>query len=169
MALIVEDGTGLANAESFASVAEADAYHAKRGNAAWAALTEQVKEQLLIKATDYVENTFAASWTGVSLGLTQALSWPRRYAPIAGYVNTFYSGVPKALKEATIELALIANSTPLMPTTTERGKKRVKLGSMEVEYDGEAPTAPNFIIATGKLKALLGVVGSGPMVRLLRS
>ena len=168
MALIVEDGNGLANAESFASVAEADEHHAKRGNAAWAALTVEVKEQLLIKATDYVENVFGQAWIGTSSTISQALSWPRYRAPVPGS-SRYYLGVPKALKEATIELALMASVTPLMPTMQTRGKKRVKLGSMEVEYDGNGPMAPSFLAATGKLKALLGVSGSGVMARLSRA
>ena len=47
MTLIVEDGTGLANAESYVSVADATTYHANIGNTAWAAITsDATKEQL---------------------------------------------------------------------------------------------------------------------------
>lgn len=35
MSLIVEDGTGLPDAESYASVAFADAYFTARNNSAW--------------------------------------------------------------------------------------------------------------------------------------
>ena len=38
MALIVEDGTGLANAESYVSVADATTYHTNYGNTAWTAI-----------------------------------------------------------------------------------------------------------------------------------
>ena len=43
MSLIVEDGTGLAGAESYVSVTDADTYHDKRGNTAWATLTTAQK------------------------------------------------------------------------------------------------------------------------------
>ena len=50
--MVVEDGTGLSNADSFVSVAYADTYFSTRGVSAWASLTN--KEALLIKATDYI-------------------------------------------------------------------------------------------------------------------
>ena len=52
MSLVVEDGTGKADAESYISVADADTYHSNRGNTDWAALTTTEKEQLLRGATD---------------------------------------------------------------------------------------------------------------------
>mgnify|MGYP000257303279 FL=1 len=51
MPLIVEDGTLPAGANSFASVADADAYHAARLTAAWTdELAEAQKEAALIRA-----------------------------------------------------------------------------------------------------------------------
>jgi hypothetical protein len=44
MTLIVETGQGLPDAESFISVADADTYFTARGNAVWAALTDDAKE-----------------------------------------------------------------------------------------------------------------------------
>lgn len=42
--LIVEDGTGIANADSYVSVAEADAYHVAFGNDLWAAIDPTKKK-----------------------------------------------------------------------------------------------------------------------------
>ena len=53
MTLVIEDGTGKSNAESYISVADADTYHSNRGNTDWAALTTAEKERLLRIATDY--------------------------------------------------------------------------------------------------------------------
>jgi hypothetical protein len=44
MALIVEDGTGLANAESYVSVADATTYHANIGNTAWAVYRQSLRD-----------------------------------------------------------------------------------------------------------------------------
>ena len=52
--LIVEDGTGLSNADSYASLAEANLYHANHGNVDWSDIDATTKEQLLRKATDYM-------------------------------------------------------------------------------------------------------------------
>lgn len=44
MALEVEDGSGKANADSYISVADADAYFAARGITLWATMQEVEKE-----------------------------------------------------------------------------------------------------------------------------
>lgn len=162
MALIVEDGSGVTGAESLASVAFADAYHAARGNAAWAAVaSEEVKEQLLRKATDYIVNMYAGSWSGVEVVAGQAMPFPR-------YVASSNIGVPLSVKQATAELALIAKTTPLMPNIT-RGKKRVKVGPLEVEYDGNAATSTRFVAASLRLAPFLSGMATGAMVKLVRS
>ena len=51
MSLIVEDGTGMETAESYASVAQADARLAALGMTNWATLTTTEKEQALRRAT----------------------------------------------------------------------------------------------------------------------
>jgi hypothetical protein len=81
MALVVEDGTARADAESYCSVAAADTYHANRGNTVWAALTQTVKEQCLRKATDYMV-VYRNAWDGYRKTTTQALDWPRFMVPI---------------------------------------------------------------------------------------
>ena len=49
MSLIVEDGTGIENANSFVDVVYADDYFSTRGVADWALLTQEQKEVFLIK------------------------------------------------------------------------------------------------------------------------
>ena len=43
--MIVENGTGLPNADSYVSVEFADSYFSARGVSAWVALTQTQKEQ----------------------------------------------------------------------------------------------------------------------------
>lgn len=161
MALIVEDGSGVADAESLASVAFADAYHEARGNGAWAALTTEVKEQLLRKATDYIVGTYFNAWSGALVNANQALPFPR----IVGGSNV---GVPLSIKQGTAELALIARSTSLTPVV-KRGKKKVKVGPLEVEYDGNAPTATLFTAVSLRFGPWLNAPGNSAMVRLIRT
>ncbi len=122
MALVVEDGTGLTNADSYIDVAFADEYFVKRGITEWAGLTN--REQLIIRAMDYIENNY--TYQGTKLLSTQSLQFPRL---ING--ETVY---PIALKNAVCELALKANSGDLLQDT---GKTtiREKVGTLEVEYD----------------------------------
>jgi hypothetical protein len=148
VALVVEDGTGLANAESYASVAEADAYHADRGNAAWAALATAVKEQALRKATEYMSQAYRIRWAGFRVKATQALDWPRAWVPLidtpspygpwANYVPN--NVVPVEAKRACMEYALVA-SAGAITTALARATLREKIGDIEVEYD---PTSPEY-------------------------
>lgn len=162
MALIVEDGTGVTGAESLASVEFADAYHAARGNAGWASVAStEIKEQLLRKATDYIVNVYASAWAGNPVKSNQAMPFPR-------YVAGSNIGLPLSIQQATAELALIVKTTPLMPSIT-RGKKRVKVGPLEVEYDGNAANATKFVAASLRIAPFLSGMATGAMVKLVRS
>ncbi len=132
--------------DSAISVADADAYHSKRGNTAWAALNEAAKEILLVKAADYIRVTYASVWSPiVSTSLT----------------------APLAMMKANAELALSASSAPLIPTAT-RGKKRVKVGPLEVEYDDASTVKTQFVYASRLLTPLLGNTASRAMAKLVR-
>lgn len=162
MALIVEDGTGVIGAESLASVQFADTYHAARGNAGWASVAStEVKEQLLRKATDYAVAMYAGAWNGTPVKADQAMPFPR-------YIAGANVGLPLSIQQAIAELALIAKTTPLMPNVT-RGKKRVKVGPLEVEYDGNAATSTKFVAASLRFGPWLSGVATGAMVKLIRS
>lgn len=138
MSLIVENGTGMATAESYISVADADTYHSNLGNATWAALTTTVKEQLLRKATNYMVQTYRSAWAGIRKNDTQSLDFPRYLVPKYdnGAMYSYYdeNSVPKEVKDACCEFALKANTSSLAPDL-DRLTKREKLGTLEVEYD----------------------------------
>lgn len=135
MALVTEDGTGLSTAESFVSVEDATAYHAARGNSAWAALaSDTVREQLLRKASDYMEAAYRLKWAGRRVSVDQGLSWPRYDVPMRD-TGSYYDSdaVPAAVANACAELALRAASADLAPDVG-RLKKRVKVDVIETEY-----------------------------------
>jgi hypothetical protein len=140
--LIVESGAGLADAESYISVADADTYHTARGNeATWTDLDVTVKEQLLRTATDYMVQQYRMRWAGSRIGITQRLDWPRYDVPIkdapTGYGSFAavypYDAVPVEVANACAELALKAASGPLAPDLTPP-VTREKVGPIEVEY-----------------------------------
>ena len=122
MALVLEDGTGLTNSESYVDVDYVDAYFLKRGINEWASLTN--REQLIIRAMDYIENNY--TYQGTKLVSTQSLQFPRL---ING--ETVY---PIALKNAVCELALKSNEEDLL-ADTDKTTIREKVGALEVEYD----------------------------------
>lgn len=109
MAFVVEDGTGIANANSYASVTEADSYFSDRGFTTWTG-TNAEKQGWLIQATDYIDSRFYARFKGsVEFPDTpQALQFPR--IGITGF-----TGIPLTLKRAAFEYALRAKASPLAP------------------------------------------------------
>lgn len=175
MTLIVEDGTGLSTAESYISVADATAYHAARGNAAWAALaSDTVREQLLRKATEYMVGVYRARWAGYRYSITQALDWPRAYVPIPdvtwGYrknaATVPVDEVPTAVKNACAELALRASAADLQEDL-EQGVIREKVGPLEVEYDKASPQRKRYAMVDAMLSAYFKTAGDAvPMVRV---
>ena len=117
MALVVEDGSGLSTAESYASVSEADAYHTTNGNSGWTGATS-VKEQALRNATRYLESKYGPRFFGVKKTREQALIWPMDDASdIFGHLIE-NDVVPTELKNALFEAALVSLSTDLLAAVT---------------------------------------------------
>jgi hypothetical protein len=63
MTIIVEDGSGIIGANSYASVAYADSYFTLRGITTWTG-ANSLKEAALIKATDYIDLRFRRRFIG---------------------------------------------------------------------------------------------------------
>lgn len=105
MSIIVEDGTGLPNANAYIDVGYADAYFATRGNAEWAVLETEAKEHAIVNATDYIDLRWGHVLVGKKATTTQALEFPRN----------LWSGIPQGIKRACSEYAVRASSGPLMP------------------------------------------------------
>ena len=122
MAFLVEDGTGLAAANSFCDVATADAYFTDRNTvsnpnaAAWLALDNADKQALLIAATDYINVRFNGKFKGqpVNPGV-QALEWARFLDPCN---HDLPQPLPVCLQKATCEYAIRAKAGPLAPDPT---------------------------------------------------
>jgi hypothetical protein len=166
MALVTEDGTGLANAESYISVADATTRHSAFGNAAWAALaSDTVREQYLRQATAYMVQAYRERWTGYRLTETQALDWPRFDVCVDGYpVAT--DEVPADVANACADLALKAASDTLAPDL-ERAVVRKKIGPLETEYSPHSPQAKRYRAIDMALAPYLK--GSSAMAMLVRA
>ncbi len=176
MALVVEDGTGLANAESYISEADADTYiteHLRDGNTyrtAWVAASSANKEIALRQATDWLDITFAQSWQGQRVNETQALAWPR-------YGVVDYDGfaidsdvVPVSIQEACAEMAARGVGEDLFADISSPSgavkRKRSKVGPLETEteYAGSAEQAKAYTKAAQMIAELLtGGGGTGQL------
>jgi hypothetical protein len=165
MALVVEDGTGLANAESYASVADADTRLAARGFALWDTMSEAEKEQALRRSTDYMVQVYRNRWAGTRVTTTQALDWPRIDVPrldVAGSYSEYPSDeLPAEIVWACIDLAYKGAGGPLTPSALGRKTVREKVDVIEVEYDKNAPQYPIYKDIDDALRMFLKSLGSG--------
>ena len=171
MAFTVEDGTGVAGANAYISVAYADEYHAERGNAGWTG-DDALKQQAIVRATDYIETRWGDRYRGriqyrdplQSLGFPRLDIWDRNGLAI--------TGIPDLLKRATAEYALRALTEELMPdpdyvpATGFVSGVREKVGPIETEttyqqpFSNRAPLMRAWPEADRLIKLLLGRVGA---------
>lgn len=109
MALVIENGSIVAGANSFTTDAELVAYASDRGKTIPA--TEAARDILQILAVDYLTGR-ESQLQGTRTDDTQDLIYPRENVfirDIALGANT----IPKELKNAQMEAAIAANSQPL--------------------------------------------------------
>lgn len=165
MAIIVEDGTGLPNAESYISLLEADDYHADRGNSDWINLTGEKKEIALRKATDYLIQEYRNRWKGQRSFLGQALDWPRSGVAIDEGFNVDYNVIPKDVKNACAELGLRASIQALVK---DQGQRVVSesVGPIRVVYDRYSPVQTRYMQISKMLSPYLN--GNSSMIKLGR-
>lgn len=164
MTLIAEDGTGIVGAESYASVAQIDAYWNARTHkteaATWTAATTAKKEGAAREATDFLDAQYGPYYRGARAGYLQGLLWPRTGTEDgAGYA---LPDLPPMLTAAVAELAVRALSGALMPDASIDGTIKSysettgPLSETTVYADGAA-AAPRY----GFLQGLMSAVCDG--------
>lgn len=173
MTIVVEDGTGLSTAESYASVADANTYFAKRLNAAWDELDDiDDKEPALIKATDFMERVYGQKWIGTRTSETQALSFPREGVKRVGGWNYYDNDeIPREVKVACMELALKVSSEPLAADlTADDFIEAVTIGPISINYKESSPAVKIYREINDLLAPLFGgIASSGMAVKVIRT
>lgn len=155
--LIVETGSGASDSQSYASVADADVYHAARGRTLWATMSETERENALIRATDYMGQTYRARWKGCRVNSTQALDWPRYGVSVDNFAVAS-NVVPAEVTKACMELALIAAAGDLLAPQGPQVKSE-KVGPLEVVYADGARQATRYPAVEGILQPLFKAGG----------
>lgn len=167
MALIVEDGSIVPGAESYATVAYADDYFTKRGNAVWAALaSEPLKEVALRQATDYMIVVYRDMWQGQRVAAEQVLDWPRYNVYRDGLYIVPSDIVPDEVQRACCELAVRATTGELLQDQTS-SIVREKVGPIETQYAAGQNTQTAYTFVNNLLAPFLsgGGAGQGRLVR----
>lgn len=165
MAIIVEDGSGVANANSYVSVADAKVWLTARG-LAFTSNDDTVIGTLLIKAMDLLES-FRARFKGAKTSSTQSLQWPR-YNVYIDNVEVDDDVIPVELVSAQVQLAYEAQTVELQPTGTGQEILKEKVGPIETEYaeSGSSVTRPQLTKAMTFLEPLLV---NGATIRVIRA
>ena len=134
ISIITIDGVDF---ESYASVAEADAYLiADISNTTWTFKDGDTKGQALVSATRIL-NTL--SWCGAKTVSTQTNAFPRTGLTDKDGVALSTTDIPLAINHATTLLAGALAKTPnIADNKTSSDKKRVKAGPVEVEFYADA-------------------------------
>lgn len=158
--IVVEDGTGVANANSYVSVEDAREYAANRG-------TELPSDDdelaaMLIRASDYLEAQ-ACRFQGRRTSSAQALEWPRTGVVI--HCDAVPPNViPKSLIAAQVQLAMAINAGfDLQPNISPQDYvTREKVGPIETEYADPVAVGimPTFTAANALLAPLFGECAS---------
>lgn len=169
---------GAANADSYASLVEANAYFTARGINAWTG-TDIVKEQALRRATTYLDNQYRDKWRGIRYEQAQNLAWPR----VNGYRSTSggmieplydvdgfeiaYDAIPAQVRNATCEAALLVIGGVTLEPRLERGGQIKSLDKSvgplrkAVVYMDGAPVVDQITVIQGLLRGLVtGTPGS---------
>ena len=156
MALVIEDGTEVTNADSYTTDAEFVAYAALRGYTIPA--TEALRDVLQIKAMDYLAS-LEESFKGYRVTNTQSLSYPRANVSLYGYLLASDS-IPKELKNAQMELAYQANTNELLISESSGSSSGGALTSFSVDgvYSETYATGTSVgtTVSFGKADAYLG-------------
>lgn len=170
--IVVEDGTGLANSNSYISLSDAQAYFAARlWSSGFTGATTDNQSLAILTATKVIDQL--VKFYGFKKTDAQALQWPRYRVPDPDIGGNFGYGVgvppisgpwiadnviPKKLKDCVCELAIVLLKSDRTAEPGQRGINKVSLGkgAISTEFDPlRAPMPiPDFI------KAILSVYGS---------
>lgn len=135
MALVLEDGTGIIDANSYATVQEFKDYHNDRGNDV-SEFSDSDIARLLVRATDYVDQRWGMAFKGYKQFTCNTLSFPRK--ALVDKAGNTVEGVPEKLKQAVFIYALQAGDKDLFvdPELTVRSgitMERQRVGPIETE------------------------------------
>lgn len=163
--LVLEDGSGVAGANTYALTATIDAYHSNLGNSDWTG-TDDEKSTANLRAMRHLESL---DYNGTKDEQTNPLEWPRSGAYDRNGFLIDNDVIPQGVINALCEAALIELTSPgaLRPSTSTAGQvKRQKVDVIETEYFEAYSQTVSYDTITNELVGLVG--GSGSTVKLTR-
>jgi hypothetical protein len=138
VALIVEGGTGLPEANAYIDVAYVDTYFLGERFAKWETLEQGEQERLIIGATVYIDIAF--DWYGNRKTPEQGLSWPRSGVSFDGFP---VDGVPVRVKKAAAETVwLLIEGEELFSTESDTEIASEQVDIIKVSYRDPGKNEP---------------------------
>lgn len=172
--LIIEDGSVVANANSYVDTIYAGTYFTNRGRTDWATVINQ--ENLLLQGADAITRLFRYRFAGYRYLNAQTMDWPRLWVPIldvAGgfgpYPNYIATNViPDVVKQAQCEIArkISINGDFIQDVDVRVASEDV--GSIKVTYDLNSPAYKVYREIGMILSSVLDQQSSSGVSRVLR-
>jgi hypothetical protein len=157
MALVVEDGTGKADAVSFISDAEFVTWSTARNITSEDYGSQVGREPHIVSACDYLRNEAKFRYRGMRKTATQSLPYPRTGVVERGGLAVASNVVSWRLKEAQCRLAVLSiTGTSLQPTLARGGRVVSRsVGPISLTYAADADPEAVFPFVMGVLEPLL--------------
>lgn len=163
----VENGIGVANANSYVSLSDADVYFGTRlFSDVWTSAVEATKQKALIQAARTLDNYIA--WFGVKADSDQTMQWPRRFVYETQLVNSIAEQVelvnviPTDVVNAQCELSiyLLESDRTALPDTAGFSELNIA-GAVSFKVDNNTKPAliPSIVFQlVGKYGSKKGIV-----------
>lgn len=148
----------------YGTLAAANAYHAERGNTAWAAADESARNIALLRGSEDADAIYRSAFPGVKTGgRDQVREWPRTGATDASGYTIESDAEPIEIEFASYEFALreLLNPGSVLPDVTPSTQiKRERIeGIIDTEYvtpSGPAAVRPVIAVIDAIMAPLIG-------------
>jgi len=149
--LIVEDGSIVANANTYVDVAFVDTYATDHGLPLWTGTADE-KNAAILNAMTLIESK---PYKGYPSFKGQELVWPRQGVTLYGW-DVDFDDIPSRVTSAQAEAAIRAITSPLSPDLCRGGGiKREKVDVIETEYFAGASNSTTYPVIDQLLAPLL--------------
>jgi hypothetical protein len=178
MAFVVEDGTGLSDATSYATRGEALDYLSKLPGGTpqeWTDAAFAGQEAALMESAVWLDGNYKHRWKGYRVNATQSLDWGRYGVTNESGYQVTNTPLPAGLKAAAIWMALESvrataagetlwpNLEPGKDSSLKRIKEKFDVFERDREYMGGSNTRTTYTRVEALLADLLEPVSSGRM------
>lgn len=167
--LVVEDGTGLTNANSYVTIAESIDFLSLNVNSAayWEDLDDEIKIQVLIMASSYLDQY--VDWYGNKTVETSGLRWPRENVKDLDGILIADNIVPTQVKRATCDFAISLSKEDRFAESETLGISEMKVDVIELKFDKTDVKYPFPSTVSGWLRGLGRISFGSRSVKVVRS